>query len=333
MSFHNCRLLTKKRVSDCNGVLVFAVAKDKPRILRVLLKHGLDPERTEHISRLCRGKAIHLAAGMGHLECLEAIIESGVDVNITDSCSRTPLHWAATSGHLKAVEVLIAHEAAINAVIESTDVKGGLVNNHNGWTPLHCASYAGEAQVVKALVDAGAALDHLTAAKETALHLACHGWAAEVVKVLLEAGAMVDVVNRSGYTPLHLSISYNHDQLVDRFLAAHARVDTINARGICPWREAIKQYQESEVIERERIIELMVDRRPISRQVLTMLRGVCDSFSSSMLADRVCRLAAKPPSLLEISSMTVRATLASPKMDVPCLPLPVLLKNLVLYYN
>jgi ankyrin repeat protein len=75
----------------------------------------------------------------------------------------------------------------------------------DGSTPLHCASWKGHAEVVKALLDAGADInaksqnDHYG---DTALHAAAHGNQKDVVKVLIERGASLNSKNQIGRTPL-----------------------------------------------------------------------------------------------------------------------------------
>ena len=75
----------------------------------------------------------------------------------------------------------------------------------DGSTPLHCASWKGHAEVVKALLDAGADInaksqnDHYG---DTALHAAAHGNQKDVVKVLIERGANLNSKNKIGRTPL-----------------------------------------------------------------------------------------------------------------------------------
>jgi len=51
--------------------------------------------------------ALHFAADNGHLECVQALIESGANVNFLNADDQTPLHWAAGQGHLESIKALL----------------------------------------------------------------------------------------------------------------------------------------------------------------------------------------------------------------------------------
>ena len=146
-----------------------------------------------------------------------------------DAAGRTPLHVAAFGSHDEAVRALVAGGADINSlendrydVITIAAVKddvrmvtlavalGGdprsITSRYDG-TALIAAAHLGHDGVVKALIAAGAPLDHVNNLGWTALleavilgnggprHVA-------VVRALVSAGADRTIADRSGVTPL-----------------------------------------------------------------------------------------------------------------------------------
>jgi ankyrin repeat protein len=77
-----------------------------------------------------------------------------------------------------------------------------------GMTPLFWASYAGQVDCVNELISVGGKSLNLKLTSkfgETALHAACYHGHANVVTALLEAGAKYSVQQRDGLTPLHIA--------------------------------------------------------------------------------------------------------------------------------
>nr|CAN68062.1 hypothetical protein VITISV_032610 [Vitis vinifera] len=61
-------------------------------------------------------KALHMAAANGHLDVVEFLISSGVDLNASNVEKNTPLHWACLNGHIEVVKNLILAGANVTAL-------------------------------------------------------------------------------------------------------------------------------------------------------------------------------------------------------------------------
>src|SRR5690242_5543407 len=172
---------------------------------------------------------LHRAAAHGDAAQIRELLGNGADANARDAAGRSPLHVAAFGSHYDAVRALVAGGADINAlenrrydVITIAAVKddvrmvklalelGGnakLVTSPYDGTALIAAAHLGHAEVVKALIDGGAPLDHVNNLGWTALIEAVilgDGGARHIATVahLVAAGANRTIADRGGVTPL-----------------------------------------------------------------------------------------------------------------------------------
>jgi hypothetical protein len=172
---------------------------------------------------------LHRAAAAGDTAQIRKPLAEGADPKTRDAAGRTPLHVAAFGSHYDVVRALVAGGADINAlenrrydVITIAAVKddvrmvklalelGGnakLVTSPYDGTALIAAAHLGHAEVVKALIDGGAPLDHVNNLGWTALIEAVilgDGGARHVATVahLVTAGANRTIADRGGVTPL-----------------------------------------------------------------------------------------------------------------------------------
>lgn len=172
---------------------------------------------------------LHNAAARGSVADIRALLASRADPNLRDKAGRAPLHVAAFGSRYDAVRTLVAGGGDINAlendrydVITIAAVKddvrmvelaielGGnpraITSRYDG-TALIAAAHLGHDAVVKALIEAGAPLDHVNNLGWTALIEAVilgDGGERHVAtaKALVAAGARKTIADRGGVTPL-----------------------------------------------------------------------------------------------------------------------------------
>src|SRR5262249_19253746 len=98
------------------------------------------------------------------------------------------------------------------------------------------AAQSGDVEIVRTLVEAGAAVRDLCdcAGAESPLWAATVGGDTEGVDYLLAAGADPNVGAFAGATPMHVAVQRGHHELVPRLLAAGADPDRVDDHGRTP---------------------------------------------------------------------------------------------------
>jgi hypothetical protein len=190
------------------------------------------------------------AAARGDVARIRALTAQGATPDVRDGRGRTPLHVAAFAGHHEAMRALVAAGADPNALEadrydivtiaavanDLSTVRVGLglgasarnVTSRYDGTALIAAAHLGHAEVVRALIRAGAPLDHVNNLGWTALIESivlgdggpCH---TATLKALVDAGADVNLADRQGQTPLALARARGHEAMATLLERAGAR--------------------------------------------------------------------------------------------------------------
>jgi ankyrin repeat protein len=190
------------------------------------------------------------AAVRGDAAAITALVAGGERVDARDGHGRTPLHVAAHAGHHEVMRALVAAGADPNALendrydvvtiaavandLRTLEIALGLgasarnVTSRYDGTALIAAAHLGHVAVVRALIRAGAPLDHVNNLGWTALIESIvlgDGGArhTETLRALVEAGADVNLADRGGQTPLALARARGHQTMVVLLEAAAAR--------------------------------------------------------------------------------------------------------------
>jgi ankyrin repeat protein len=118
-----------------------------------LANNGLMASKEESFEALLRASLI------GHTAAVEALLDSGLDVNAKGQNAWTPLLEAVFGGHTDTIRVLLDRGADVNAT------------DQTGWTPLMEAASKGRSEVVKILLAYGADANARTIKSWTALYV------------------------------------------------------------------------------------------------------------------------------------------------------------------
>ncbi len=148
-------------------------------------------------------------AGQGKVECVESLLQLGVNPNVQSGVGNTALIMASTRGHVDMVRMLLDHKA-------SPDIQSKM-----GGTALMHASHAGRMGIVRVLLDHHANPDLQDSFERTALMDASGKGFAAIVRLLLEHDANPDLQDRFGRTALKPGAYYRRYQDVVRVLLEH----------------------------------------------------------------------------------------------------------------
>nr|XP_020465239.1 protein phosphatase 1 regulatory subunit 16A [Monopterus albus]XP_020465240.1 protein phosphatase 1 regulatory subunit 16A [Monopterus albus] len=114
----------------------------------VMAEQGISQDYIEK----CRG-----AKENTMLADIQALVQSGAELNTQDEKGATLLHIASANGYMSVAELLLENRAEVD------------VKDSDGWTPLHAASCWGQIQMVELLIAHGASLNTKSLLEETPL--------------------------------------------------------------------------------------------------------------------------------------------------------------------
>lgn len=205
--------VNKTFTTDCLNSLMFAIYKNKKEQSWILAESGICPLHTD----VKKWNALHYATLYKSTDkLLKKLIEIGCDKNGITREGMTPLHHAVISGSISAVKILVA----INADIHITD--------ENGLTALHYAAYQGHWEIVKILLDYGSRPNKKTNSKVTPLHFAAKHDHYLVVKELLKWYVDINALTMQCNTPLHYAACNGNEEMVNILLKNGADLNIPN---------------------------------------------------------------------------------------------------------
>jgi ankyrin repeat protein len=176
---------------------------------------------------------IMVATYFSHETVVEALLDSGAEIESKDTNGHTPLLLAADEGHETVVKVLI--EA--NAETESKD--------ENGQTPLSLAAWKGHETIVKMLLEANADVESKDMRNQTPLYWAAMKGCKAVVEALLKFNAEIESRNSDGQTSLSLAAEQGHETIIQILLEANADVESKDMRSRTSLSLAAEQGHET----------------------------------------------------------------------------------------
>ncbi|XP_054474996.1 ankyrin repeat and SOCS box protein 2 [Anoplopoma fimbria] len=209
--------------------------------LQVLLsaQPGMINKRTE------RGEtALLVAVSKDQLQCVQVLLENGLDPNIPDYDKETPLYRACERSIPAMVAVLLNHGAAVNthcvwgctALHEAACrnnpeicemlLKAGAkhnISNMYGISPLFTAAQSGQLATLRLLIKHGADINGQAADGATALYEASKNGHEEIVELLLSQNANANKPGKSGLLPIHVAAQRGSDIIVSMLISATSK--------------------------------------------------------------------------------------------------------------
>jgi hemoglobin len=171
------RLVTRPSVFV--GLLARMVQCGRPRLIHFVID-ATEKDPSLATRRFAGATLLHFAAGTGCLEVVSLLLRLGVDPNI-EGRGRTPLYSVAngcgSATGPEVVRALVQAGADVNAC-----------NGATGATALHSAARRGHAEIARALLDSGAAVNARDRKGDTPLQRAINCRKQEVSRLLRERG-------------------------------------------------------------------------------------------------------------------------------------------------
>lgn len=185
--------------------------------------------------------AIYIAASRGRVDCLKAIVNYGVPIDLKAEAGWSPLQRAVRKSDYEAAIILLQHGASVtqlyyhgNSIMHYT-TDGAMMEylidynapvnwcNLQNFTPLHIAAKMGREEAVKLLLANTYELWHEIDSKSdeglTALHYAVKGGYLRVVDVLLAGGASSSVADYTGQTAVHIAVDLDDVDVLNILLS------------------------------------------------------------------------------------------------------------------
>ena len=143
------------------------------------------------------------AVRSGDADALRALLDQGVDVNLTEADGTTALAWASYRDDIESADLLIRAGADANLA------------NDLGATALWAASQNGSETMVGRLLEAGADPNAALMVGETPVMVAARSGYPDVVEQLISAGADPDARAARDQTALMWAAAQNHPDVVE----------------------------------------------------------------------------------------------------------------------
>ena len=164
----------------------------------------------------------------------ENSFHTSIDFGSEDGLSAPPIVRAAQAGSVVEVEMLLDQRADINAQ-----------HVQSGRNALAVASHCGNEEVVRLLLQYGAAVNERDALLMTPMHLAALRGHCGVVELLLQERAEIDAKGPNDQTPLRMAVEKGQVELAELLLRRRAKVNARDSKQLTALHVAVRQGDEA----------------------------------------------------------------------------------------
>lgn len=229
-----------------SDALLSAVSNGHVEVVELLVASGVD---LEHRSEEMRSTALMIAALQGSVAIVRLLLDHGADLRATRFPNQTALTIAADKGNVEVLELLL-DRSGLHYLEGSEEDRRSLE------LLLRRAAYYGRVEVVRLLADRGVALDHRDPKGLTALTWAAMGVnAGETAALLLErCPGVLECMSDNGETPLIVAARDYKDAVVRELLRRGAFVDHQNNDGDTALHKVCQYYWKN----REDVVEILL---------------------------------------------------------------------------
>lgn len=169
---------------------------------------------------------LHLAAASGQIEVCRSLLELGANIDATDELGQKPIHAAAQNNFSEVAQLFLQQHPSLV-----------MATNRDGNTCAHIAAMQGSVKVIEELMkfDKNGVISARNRLNDsTPLQLAAEGGHADVVKALVRAGASITDENKSGFTGVHLAAQNGHGQVLEVMRTSNSLKISSKKLGLTP---------------------------------------------------------------------------------------------------
>ncbi|CAG9788484.1 unnamed protein product [Diatraea saccharalis] len=177
-----------------------AAADGHVEAVRLLLQHGADPNKQDHLHG---NTALHEAAWKGYSRCVALLAGGGAELRARNGGGSAALHLACQNGHNQSCRELLLAGAPPH------------LQNNYGDTPLHTAARYGHAGVTRILISAQCRVSEQNKNGDTALHIAAAMGRRKLTRILLEAGCDKAIKNQQGETARDIATRKGLEEIIN----------------------------------------------------------------------------------------------------------------------
>lgn len=210
-------------ISVCAGYVDPATNREfresRRAIVQLLLEAGAEVDAADQYG----DTPLRAAAGAGNAEVVKLLVKAGAEGSTPGAGGRSALYEASLHGQALIVRTLLQagaplEAAALGSRIRALPVFTSGYIDAEGVTPLIAAAEGGHFEVVRLLVDAGAAVNRADSTGFTPLMGAARAGHAGMARFLVERGAERSAVDRSGRNALAHAVEFGHQRVMAAIL-------------------------------------------------------------------------------------------------------------------